>query len=258
LSIYKRASGRWAVLVDLETGAGGRRRRSLGTFVTKKEAERAEREALSTRDRGIDLAPRTVTLRDVLERYLADRKQHCGAKTLERYRQIADAYILPHLGGIPITKLRPVTISAWTTTLLVQGGARDRPLAPKSVFHAHALAKAAVAWAVDMQIAVSNSFAVSKPPRVQRAQVQALSTSDAAKLMSTVRGSRWENLIHFALATGARRGEIAALRWDNVDFARGLVMISASLSQTRSGVIVKPTRSCPSTWCMSAPGEVVA
>lgn len=34
-----------------------RGRRPLGTFATKKEAEKAERDALSARDRGIDVAP---------------------------------------------------------------------------------------------------------------------------------------------------------------------------------------------------------
>ena len=47
MSIYKRKSGRYAVLVDLESSATGlRRRKSIGTFRTRKEAEAAERKAL--------------------------------------------------------------------------------------------------------------------------------------------------------------------------------------------------------------------
>ena len=40
MSIYGRASGRYAVLIDLESSATGlRRRKSVGTFRTRKEAE---------------------------------------------------------------------------------------------------------------------------------------------------------------------------------------------------------------------------
>jgi len=56
MSIYRRKSGRYAVLVDLEPTAGLRRRKSIGTYRTRKEAERAERQAIEARDRGIDVA----------------------------------------------------------------------------------------------------------------------------------------------------------------------------------------------------------
>jgi hypothetical protein len=56
MSIYRRKSGRYAVRVDLDPShTGGRRRKSLGTFATRKETERAERDALSARARGIGL-----------------------------------------------------------------------------------------------------------------------------------------------------------------------------------------------------------
>jgi hypothetical protein len=56
MSVYRRKSGRYAVRIDLDsTTTGRRRRKSLGTFPTKKDAER---DALSTRDRGIWLDPK--------------------------------------------------------------------------------------------------------------------------------------------------------------------------------------------------------
>ena len=95
MSIYKRKSGRYTVVVAKVEGST--ERRSLGTFENRKEAERAEREALTARDRGIDLAPRSATVADVVQRYLRDRKGRCEAKTLQEYENLAKAYILPHL-----------------------------------------------------------------------------------------------------------------------------------------------------------------
>jgi integrase len=42
-----------------------------------------------------------------------------------------------------------------------------------------------------------------------------------------------------ALATGARRGEVLAIRWRNVDIDRGTVRIVESLEQTRTGLRFK-------------------
>ena len=83
MSIYRRKSGRYAVLIDLETSATGlRRRKSIGTYRTRKEAAAAERRALEARDRGIDLSPKTVTVSELLDRYLTDREAlGRGAKT---------------------------------------------------------------------------------------------------------------------------------------------------------------------------------
>jgi hypothetical protein len=92
MSVYKRKSGRYAVLKDLEpTALGGRRRKSIGTFRTRKEAEAGERKVLESRDRGIDLSPKTVTVSELLDRYLTNREAlERGAQTLQEYRGCAD------------------------------------------------------------------------------------------------------------------------------------------------------------------------
>jgi integrase len=46
-----------------------------------------------------------------------------------------------------------------------------------------------------------------------------------------------------ALATGARRGEILALRWQDLNLDAGTVTIRRSLSETRNGLAFKGTKS---------------
>jgi integrase len=45
------------------------------------------------------------------------------------------------------------------------------------------------------------------------------------------------------LATGARRGELLALQWADIDFKTGILNISKSLDQTKAGLRVKSTKS---------------
>jgi integrase len=185
VSVYKKPSGRWAVRVDLPRDADGiRKQRNLGTFRTRKEAEAVEREALQSLDRGIDLSPRIVTVAEVMRRFLEDREHRCGAKTLERYREISRLYIEPHLGALTLARLRPAHISEWLTALRQRGGKKASPLSPKSVRHAHALLKSSVSWAVSMQLATTNPAAIVKSPPVSGSEVRALTPEEAQAILA--------------------------------------------------------------------------
>jgi integrase len=66
-----------------------------------------------------------------------------------------------------------------------------------------------------------------------------LTSEQSAQLLDAVQHSHiyWPVLI--ALTTGARRGEVLALRWRNVELERGTVRIVESLEQTKTGLRFK-------------------
>jgi hypothetical protein len=109
MSIVKLPSGRWGVVIEGERGADGRRKQNRhGTYRTHKEAESAEREALTNKERGIDIAPESVTVTGLVTRYIKDRLAYgLGDKTIEEYQRQHDLYIGPHLGGLVVVKLKP-------------------------------------------------------------------------------------------------------------------------------------------------------
>ncbi len=57
------------------------------------------------------------------------------------------------------------------------------------------------------------------------------------------RTTRLFPLLVLAAATGARRGELLALQWSDVDFETGLLQVSKSLEETKAGLRVKCTKS---------------
>lgn len=221
---------------------GKRRRRSLGTFSSRKEAERAERDALTARDRGIDLSPDRVTVAQLLARYLSDRSLRCGAKTNERYGQLVRQYILPRLGRITVAKLRPAHVSDWQTALQESGGHNGRPLSAKTVYHGRSLLFGALRWAVRMQLASRNVCEAVEIPKVARSSAKALSLDEVARLLTAAENTRWGPFTALAFALGARRGELCALKWVDVDLDAKTVTVRASLSQTKAGVTFKPTK----------------
>lgn len=218
MSIYKRKSGRYAVLVDLEASATGlRRRKSVGTFRTRKEAEAAERKALEARDRGIDLSPKTVTVAELLDRFVADRRAKGRAlRTIMRYEELAKHSISPHIGGVPLAKLSPAHLSTWLATIRERGSVNKTPLAPKSVWHAFMMLRGALRWAIRHDLAWRNVADVIDAPSVPRSQARAIDEDEATRFFRAADATRWGPFFRLALGTGARRGELLALRWEDV------------------------------------------
>lgn len=124
MSVYKRRSGKWSVLIDLEpTSLGRRRRKAVGCFRTRREPKTAERRALEARDRGFELSPKSATVSQLLDGYLVDREAlERSPKTIQEYRGCADRLVRPHLGGVALAKLRPARIAEWVAMLLKCGG----------------------------------------------------------------------------------------------------------------------------------------
>lgn len=245
MAVYRRASGKWAVLIDFDRDAKGhRKRKSIGTFSTRKDAERAEREALTARDRGIDISPSTVTVKELVERHISHLEAvGRAAKTIEEYNQKTRTYIVPHLGTIAVGKLRPAHVSEWVAMSLLRGGKDGRALSAKTVCEAFSILNGSLRWALKMQITARNVCEAVTLPTSIKAEAKPLDAAEVGRLLDVSRSTRWGSFVALALATGARRGELLALTWNDIDTKGKTLTIRASLSQTkRDGVRLKTTK----------------
>ena len=115
-SIRQRSPGSWELTVDLGRDAlGQRQRRFLTVRGAKAQAQRKLRELLSTLDKGLALPGGKILLRDWLDRWLAERitpNRRQGTK--ERYQDIVQKHLKPHIGHLDLTKLGPATSRPWS------------------------------------------------------------------------------------------------------------------------------------------------
>jgi integrase len=257
--VYKRG-GVWFAIVEYprDSKTGTRTRKQTEGVRTRREAE-VERDRLRNEIRsGIDTAPEKLTVAALLDRWIAG-KTTLADTTRERYRGLI-ARVKPHIGSTPVPKLRPAHVQELYTTLLTRcrlctiGAAKHRcraPLSPTSVRHVHGLLKEVLAWAVRMQILARNPIEAVQEDAPARAmpKVDAFTDAEIVALLDAARGTPWDTAIMLALATGARRGELAALRWADACFEtgpdgseRGTVTIRASFSETSAGVTLKSTK----------------
>jgi integrase len=230
---------RWIAIAPPKLG-----RKSLGSFKNLADAERALRDALSNHDRGIDLAPASVTVEEIVTRYNADCRTRCGVKTVERFEDLAKLNIRPHLGSLQARKLRPAHVAEWCAKMLASGGHKGKPLSPSTVRHAFRLLSAALRWGVRMQLVARNVCDDVRAPSVTRTDAKALTQDEIRALLKAAARGRWAPLILVSLTTGLRRGELCALKWRDVDLEGGILTVRASLSQTRArGIELKAPKS---------------
>lgn len=247
MSIYKRKSGRYAVVIA--KAEGSTKRRSLGTFATLKEAEKAEREALTARDRGSNVSPKRITVAEMMAEFL----EHCRneperhtAATIETYTLKDRRYIEPKLGAILLSKLSVAAVAEWKNELRATIGRSGKPLSPKTVHNVFGLLHAALSLAVGLEYIGRNVCDVkaAKParPATGTHAGKALTDDEIRRLLKAAEATRWRSFIVLALATGARRGELCGLSWADIDLDATRLCIRHSLSQTKGCVELKDTK----------------
>jgi len=179
-----------------------------------------------------------MTVADYLRRWLRDYAAHNVApSTLTRYTSIVERHLIPVLGSLRLRDLRPAHIQAAYARFLAAGGRADRQprgLAARSVLQHHRILREALKHAVHWQLIARNPADAVTPPQAQRREMRGLSAEEARLLLVAAEGIPYYALLYLALATGARLGELLALRWGDIDLKGGTMRITRT-AQRLSG-----------------------
>jgi len=243
--IRERSPGHWAIVIESRDPQTGKRRRKWHSFRgTKREAQVECARLISELQGGGYVEPNRLTVAAFLERWLAHIQPLVAPRTSERYASIVFNNLVPAIGGVILIKLRPIQISEAYAKALTDGR-RRRPggLSPRTVHHMHTVLKQALGQALRWRLLSANPADAVDPPRVERQRLETYDLAQTATLMEAVRGTRMFVPTVLAVLCGLRRGEIAALRWSNVDLTAGQLSIVESAEQTRAGVRYKEPKS---------------
>jgi len=121
---------------------------------------------------------------------------------------------------------------------------RVRPDDPSTVRQIHAVISGALNSAVRWDWIPNNPASVAKKPRQANPQPKPPTAEQAARIVATAweQDDDWGMLVWLAVMTGARRGELLALRWPDLHFDAQILEIRRSFTLRSGQAIEKDTK----------------
>src|SRR4051794_3069827 len=210
--------------------------------------------------------PRTkATVSQLMERYLSVLQ--IEDTTRAGYERLTRLHIGPLLGHLPVGRIDGETLDSFYRELRrcrTHCAGRPfgehhtagehtcnkrchphacKPLSTSSVRQTHNLLNGAFTRAVRWRWVGSNPVRQAEPPALPKADPQPPTPTQAATIVTTAwRDPDWGMLVWLAMTTGARRGELCALRWRDVDFQTALLAVGSSIGQLGTRVWEKDTK----------------
>jgi integrase len=233
--IRRRGRDSWEVRYAAPAEPGGKRKtRTLTVRGKREDADKKLTEALRERDTGSSVDPSKTTLGQYLDRWLGELQVE--PKTRERYTGLVEAQVKPHLGSVVLQELTTAAVKTWHKTLRERGGFKGKPLADRTVLHAHRVLANALGDAKECRLISSNPASDVSQPKVRKKKpMEILKDGEPRQVLEKLAGHELHAVSTLALASGMRRGELLALRWTDVDLDRATVRVERSLEELKDG-----------------------
>lgn len=233
--IIQRSKGTYSIKVSLgkDPGAGKYRQHWETVKGSKRDAEKRLSELLHQLDTGSYIKPGKTTVADFLNQWLADyAKPNLSPRGYERYESITRVHLIPSLGNIPLTQLKPDHLQKYYTAKL-KGG-----LASRTVRYHHVILHKAVQTGMKWGLVLRNVADGADIPPARGNEIQTWDESELHQFLEAAKGTQYYALFYTALFTGMRRSELLALRWGDIDFIYGQIYVNRSLHQLKDGSYV--------------------
>lgn len=291
MASIKERNGSYLITVSCGYDIYGKKLIKTATFtpdpaLTPKKREKAVAEFAADFERKVknDEVPdgRTTTLKAFAERWLeeAEVAQELQPRTLEGYRAELNDKILPALGHLKMTELRPANLKTFFVSLTKDGVRKDgKPggYSRATIKKTQNVLSSLLGAAVELELINQNPMlkkAVRKVGNTAPAKCKFFTPEQAAVFLDyleqpqtiTTKGhtriddtgisytvgsyqsatevpEQYRVLYNLAVYSGLRKGELLALEWSDIDFENSTVSVSKACSVVNGKQITK----CPKT-----------
>ena len=244
-SLRQRGEETWQLRVHVGTDPISRRKRYVSkTFHgTKRQAGRALAELVTETGGFVPRQDRQSTFARLLEEWLEHAAPSLSPKTVVVDGGYVRTVIVPALGAVPVAKLTPVDLDRFYRHLLEVGGPKG-PYTPATVKRVHGIVRRALAQGVRWGWLRHNPALDASPPRVPLRPMHPPTPEEVARLFRLAAASNpmLAVFVLVAASTGARRGELVALRWRDLDLERRTATIERGLILAGNVLIEQGTK----------------
>jgi integrase len=198
------------------------------------DAKKELRALLRSGDTGEHVAPGKGTLAGWAHQWIeagapGRNKRAAGARAVERYEQLLRTHVLPTLGESKLQQIHSTDIDRLYLSL-------EGRIAPRTARHVHSVLNACLGAAVrTRKLAINPMESITKAPSPGESDHGIVLDDDQLrKLVQGFKGSSLFGIVSLAAFTGARRNEILALRWSDLDVQNKELRIERAIEETKA------------------------
>jgi integrase len=124
-------------------------------------------------------------------------------------------HLCGRVGSIPLQKLRAADLQAAYAAMAKAG------LADRTRLHLHRVVSTMLKHATQWGVVARNVAGLVDAPRVKSRELEILAPEQLKTVLASLRSPELRTIADVALGTGLRRGELLAVRWQDVDLDTG-------------------------------------
>jgi len=253
---YFRKRGKyWSFTVDIgrDPETGKRKQKTVSGFRTKKEAEKACAELIAQIENGGYREPKKITLGEFILDYMENNvKQAIRASTYSKQMNVVKKHILPDLGHLQLSKITPMDLQRLYTKKANDG------YSPAYIKQIHAILCKTFRTAYEWEYIPKNISQLVSPPRISKKDIRVWSIEEANRFLSLTEKRRFYIVYVLALYTGMRKGEILALRWQDVDLEQAKLQVRRTLYRVDGELVFQEPKTRGSLRTITLPDFAVS
>ena len=163
-----------------------------------------------------------------------------GQTTTDKYRRIVENDLIPNLGHIYLQDLARSHIRDWVEKMQEPGyGKRVEKLAPGTIHARFGCLASALSEAVDRDLIKTTPATRIRLPKTEKSKKRAITPEEAQAILDAMIGKWYRLPTYLGFYTGARAGEIMALKCSSLDFDAETLEIRAGMKKVQNEGLVE-------------------
>lgn len=181
-------------------------------------------------------------------------------RTYERYKLIVEQHIKDKIGETELNDLSPLILQRHITELLQNGNLKTgKGLSASSVNAVISVLQNSLKTAHALGLTREYEANKIKRPKLKEKTVECFSLAEQKKIERAILNGKKDKLygILLCLYSGLRIGELIALQWSDIDFAKGVLTVSKSCHDGKNGLIIDEPKTATSRRMIPLPKQLL-
>jgi integrase len=222
----------WEALLNLGRDPGtGKLKRVPVYGKTQDECRQKLIKALGEVQNNTFVIPTKLTLGEWMNIWLMEYKvnnKKIRPTTRTSYEYLIRVHIKKDLGAAILTDLKPEQVQHFYNSKV------DAGLSGRTVHYIHVILSGALDQAVKLGKVSRNVAKLTELPKQEKPEMRVLTVDEQNKFMAAILNDRLGMLFLLDLATGLRRGELLALKWNDVNLKEKYIKVTHSVTRVRN------------------------